>query len=69
VAEPTPALHQHIEGAGELWQGSANGVYVALLTPDPDLVLYTRGFVTPDFCGAELVDADGQQHHFSYRCR
>lgn len=64
----TPALHQHIDGAGELWEGSVNGVYVALLTPDPDLVLYARGVVTPEVRGAELVDAVGAQHAFSYQC-
>jgi len=68
VVDLAPALHQHIEGAGELWQGNANGVYVALLTPDPDLVLYTRGVVTSEYVGAELVDTDGQQRQFSYRC-
>jgi hypothetical protein len=46
VAELTPALHQHIEGAGEFWQGSVNGVYVACLTRDADVVLYPRGVVT-----------------------
>ena len=68
MADQAPAFHTHIDGAGEFWQGSVNGIYVAALVRDPDLVLYPRGVVTPDFRGAELVDDRGEQHAFSYRC-
>lgn len=68
MTDQAPALHQHIDGAGEFWQGTVNGIYVAALVQDPDLVLYPRGFATGKVVGAELVDDRGVQHAFSYRC-